>query len=152
MPQLDLVVYNYLMQSCRKMYFLCWLWHHRHVVEIKSFFTYTGEVPPWEYTPKKVLLTDKEQKQIKTNEKYKTLYLRPAMRFHGDHNYMVPHFVTAHNYEEFIFCITFIWYTHMRNHFLEIYWVDEEIGFGLRVKKGKQIKAADVNNSTWMAF
>ena len=151
MPQFTKVAFDYLMQSCRKMYFLCWLWHHRYVVESKPFFTYKGDVPPWEYSPYKVLMTKEEQSAMKTDSKYKTLYTRPAMRFHGDHDYMVPKFVNSHNYDEFIFCISFIWFTHMRNEFLEIYWVDEFYGWGLKVKSGKQVKASEVNNATWMA-
>ena len=83
MPQFTKVAFDYLMQSCRKMYFLCWLWHHRYVVESKPFFTYKGDVPPWEYSPYKVLMTKEEQSARDENGLeiqdfvYKTSYAIP---------------------------------------------------------------------------
>jgi hypothetical protein len=40
----------------------------------------------------------------------------------------------------------------MRNQFLEIYWVDDSIGFGLRCRGKKKFKATEINKATWMAL
>ena len=67
MSQLNLTVFNYLMQSCKNMFFLCWLWHHRYIIEDKVYFNYDGSLPPWEYTSIKRPLTEKEKPWIQKN-------------------------------------------------------------------------------------
>ena len=63
MKQLKLTVFNYFMQSCKNMFFLCWLWHHRYIIEDKLYFNYDGSLPPWEYTSTKWPLTKEEKEE-----------------------------------------------------------------------------------------
>ena len=155
MVKLKLNVLNIILKSCRSLYFMCWLWHDQYIINDPVYFNYIGDVPPWEWTSSKVKLTDEEKQKPGETRKFKMIvWFKPVLHFHGEQSHLMLIFVNSHNYEEFIFILTFIWTTHLRNELLEIYWVDEIIGFGLRVRpsKSKKLKVSVMNTATWMAM
>ena len=147
-------VINLIFQSCQEPEFLAWLWHDKTIVNSKEWFKYKGNLPPWEWTSKVLPVSEVDEKTGKIVTIMRTFWSKPPMYFHGEHSSLLPAFVNANNYNEFINNISFIWYTHMRNKIVEIYWVNDIIRWGLRVRKElkKSVKYSDINGNVWMAL
>lgn len=132
-----------------------WCWHHNNIIYNPIYFNYEGIHPPWE--PYYQHKTNKNVTKIvgcKMSFKEEVDYdlIKPLIDFHGDQNYLLPtEYVNDANYIEFIFVLTMIWSTHLRNPFLEIYFIDDTIGYGVRVKD-VDCTFLDLDIHLWFSF